>query len=471
MKNKISKKIYWFIGIGLAVVALIAYLVINGMNTRNQAMDSLQTYTVQRGDLTAIVGATGMVHANQTAVILWQTSGVVGTINVAIGDSITSGTVLAELKQTSLPQSVILAQADLVTVERNLDNLKNSDLNRSQAQLNLANAKDAYDKAIWFSLNQNVARTTNQDQSDAARTALYLAEDAVQKAEDFYDNFDGWADNDPDKAAALNTLANARLNRDNAQNNLDYLIETPDDTELAISDAKIAVALAQYEDAQREWERQQNGTDPKDIAAAEARIAAIQATIDTARLSAPFAGTVTDIAAMAGDQVSPGLTAFRVDDLSHLLVDVQIPEVDINRVLVGQSVDLTFDAISAKQYKGTVTQVARVGTVEAGMVNFKVTVELQNPDDKVLPGMTAAVNIITTQLSNVLTIPNRAVRLQDNKQVIYLLKNGVITPVEIAIGASSDTLSEVASGDIKEGDVVVLNPPTDFTQFSGGPPF
>ena len=151
MKNKISKKIYWFIGIGLAVVALIAYLVINGMNTRNQAMDSLQTYTVQRGDLTAIVGATGMVHANQTAVILWQTSGVVGTINVAIGDSITSGTVLAELKQTSLPQSVILAQADLVTVERNLDNLKNSDLNRSQAQLNLANAKDAYDKAIWLS--------------------------------------------------------------------------------------------------------------------------------------------------------------------------------------------------------------------------------------------------------------------------------------------------------------------------------
>ena len=471
MKKKISKKTYWFIGFGLAAVALIVYFIITGLNSRNDVLDSLQTYEVQRGDLTAIVVATGMVHANQTAVIPWQTTGVVGSINVAIGDNVTSGTVLAELLQTSLPQAVILAQADLVTAERNLDNILNSDLNRAQAQLNLANARDAYDKAIWYSFNENVARTTNQDQIDASRAALYLAEDAVQKAEDYYDTFDNWDDNDPDKAAALNTLANARLNRDIAQNNLDYLVDTPGDTELAISDAKIAVALAQYEDAQREWDRQQNGTDPKDIAAAEARISAIKATIDTARLTPPFNGTVTDIKVMVGDQVSPGLTAFRIDDLSRLLVDVQIPEVDINRILVGQTVDLTFDAINAKQYQGTVTRVARVGTIEAGMVNFQVTVELQNPDEQVLPGMTAAVNIVTTRLSNVLTIPNRAVRLMDNKQIVHVLKNGVITPVEIAIGASSDTLSEVVSGDIKEGDLLVLNPPTDFTTFSGGPPF
>ncbi len=79
---------------------------------------------------------------------------------------------------------------------------------------------------------------------------------------------------------------------------------------------------------------------------------------------------------MVGDQVNAGTVSFRIDDLSHLLVDVQITEVDINRVKVGQPAKMTFDAISGKEYNGKVTEVANFGVTQQGVVNFTVTVEL-----------------------------------------------------------------------------------------------
>lgn len=473
MKKKGNKRIYWLIGIGIVVVAIVLSIVITGVNTKKAATASLQTVKVERGELTAIIGATGTVRANQSAVLSWQTSGRVGEISAEVGDRVASGTVLASLVEASLPQSIILAQADLVAAEKNLDTLLNSNLSKAQAQLNLANAKEAYDKARWNSLSGVGPRTTNQNQIDAASAAVTLAEDKVEKAEDVYDRFNESPDDDPLKAAALSTLANARQNLDQAKKNLNYYLQAPKTEELAISDGKVALALAQYEDAQREWERLKDGPDPEDVAAAEARIAAIKATIGLAQITSPFGGTVTSITSMIGDQVNAGTVSCRIDDLSRLLVDVQVPEVDINRIKVGQSVDLTFDAISTAQYQGKVIEVARVGTLTSGMVNFDVTIEILNPDDQVLPGMTAAVNVVVSQLEDVLTVPNRAVRLVENKTVVYLLKNNIPTKVEIVIGASSDTVSEIVSGNVKAGDVVVLNPPTNLLELSpqGGPPF
>jgi HlyD family secretion protein len=141
-------------------------------------------------------------------------------------------------------------------------------------------------------------------------------------------------------------------------------------------------------------------------------------------------------------------------------VDVQVSEVDINRIKVGQPVKMTFDAILNTEYAGKVTEVARVGVSTQGVVNFTVTVEITNPDANVLPQMTAAVNIISTQLDNVLLVPNRAVRVVENERVVYVMKNGIPTATKIVLGATSDTNSELVSGDVKEGDLIVLNPPS-----------
>jgi HlyD family secretion protein len=361
---------------------------------------------------------------------------------------------------------VILAKADLVSAQRTLDNLFNSDAAQAQAQLNLANAQDAYNRTLWSRKYANTPNVTSADKIDAAQAAVTLAKDKVEKAQDYYDRFAENADDDPLKASALSSLANAKIALENAEKTLRFYTETPDQQEILISDGEVAVAKARLEDAQREWERLKNGSDEADILAAKARVAAIQATIDMAHITAPFAGTVTDTDVQVGDQVSPGSTAFRIDDLSHMLVDVMVPEVDINNIKIGQEVDLTFDAIADKEYSGKVVEVARVGTTTAGVVNFGVTIEILNPDEQVLPGMTAAVNIVISNLTDILLIPNRAVRMVDGKRVIYLMKNGIPTEVEIEIGASSDTLSELVSGDVKEGDTIILNPTIDFSRFS-----
>jgi hypothetical protein len=68
------------------------------------------------------------------------------------------------------------------------------------------------------------------------------------------------------------------------------------------------------------------------------------------------------------------------------------------------------------------------------------------------------VNIVAQKFANVLLVPNRAVRTVNGKQVIYLLRSGQPVAVAITLGATSDTYSELASGDVKEGDLVVLNP-------------
>ena len=129
---------------------------------------------------------------------------------------------------------------------------------------------------------------------------------------------------------------------------------------------------------------------------------------------------------------------------------------------------MTFDAIAINEYQGKVSEVARVGTSNSGVVNFKVTIEVLNPDDQVMPGMTAAVNVVVSNVKDVLTVPNRAVRMVDGQHVIYLMKNGITVPTEIEIGSSSDTDSEIVSGDVKVGDTIILNPSIDLTQYMMG---
>jgi len=146
--------------------------------------------------------------------------------------------------------------------------------------------------------------------------------------------------------------------------------------------------------------------------------------------------------------------------------------VDINSIEVNQPVNMSFDAIMDKQYNGVVNQVPLVGDVVAGVVQFNVLVELTDADEYVKPGMTSAVNIVVDQITNALLVPNSAVRVVDGQRVVYILKDNQLQEVEVTLGASSDTHSQVIDGNLQVGDEIVLNPPQDFfNSSSGGPPF
>jgi HlyD family secretion protein len=116
-----------------------------------------------------------------------------------------------------------------------------------------------------------------------------------------------------------------------------------------------------------------------------------------------------------------------------------------------------------------VVAVAQAGDVVQGAVNFTVTVELTNADASVKPGMTAAVNIVVKQLDDVLLVPNQAVRVINNQQLVYILRNGLPQEVQITLGATSDVNSQVVSGNLHVGDQIILNPPsTLFNSRPGG---
>jgi HlyD family secretion protein len=401
----------WII-IGVVVVIVLAVIIANSGGAKQT---TYQTSTVERGNLVATIGATGTVRAKQSATLPWQTTGTVKEVKVGVGDSVKKDDVLASLDKASLNQSIILAEADLASAKKALVDLLDSDTARAQAMRTLDTAETDYQKAYDYrmSLNGKITITDTFWQFGQLKSRTYK----------------GYADKE--------TIADA--------------------------DEKLALAEAKLNDARRNIERLKNGADPADVAAAEARVAAAESTLKMSRIDAPFDGTITQASPVVGDQVSMGSIAFRVDDLTHLQVDLQVSEVDINNVAIGQDAILTFDAILGKEYHGKVMQVGQAGDTVAGVVSFTVTVELTDADEFVKPGMTSAVNVIVNEQKNVVLIPNRAVRLINGDRVVYMLVNNQPKTFKIKIGSTDGTNSVLVGGEVNEGDSIILNPP------SGGP--
>ena len=133
----------------VGVAAVVVVIVVSVLNARARARGTSQyeTQPAQRGELVAMVGATGSVRAVQSALLNWQTTGTVNGVNVKAGDVVKNGDVLATLSNTSLPGTVIRAEADLIAAQKALDDLLHSDTNRANAWISLRDTQDAYDKA------------------------------------------------------------------------------------------------------------------------------------------------------------------------------------------------------------------------------------------------------------------------------------------------------------------------------------
>ena len=462
-----KKRPYLAIG-GAFLLLVMIILLFNIFNSRDDINSDFQTVIIERGDLIAIVGATGIVEPNQSVELNWETTGRVEIVYAMVNDIVEPGDVLAELSDNTLLQSVILAQADLVTAKRALEDLVNSNTESALAYTNLLEAekilRDAEDERDEWNYND-----ASDESIFTARSDFLIAEENYKAAQLAYDNLANLNDTDTQKLEAKESLDEEKQKRDNAFRTLNYVLGKSYDQQVAEDFADYDVDLAQLEDAQREWERVKEGPNADDISAAEAKVAAAEATVSLGKIEAPFGGTVTKSLPKVGDEVTDGSSAFRIDDFSELFVEVEISEVDINRITVGQKADLTFDAIIGETFSGKVLEVSSVGNDNGSGVDFLVTLQIIEPTGQVRPGMTAAVNIIVSEIKDVLSVPNRAVRLQEGQRIVYILRDGEIQEVEVEFGSSSDISSEIVSGDIEEGDLVVLNPPMEFVT-NGGPP-
>ncbi len=457
---KNSNRKYWlFAGLVLLVAAAAGYYL--WITESGAAGNGLyQTAIVTRGTLTANIGATGTIRAGHSAVLSWNTSGRVEAVAVGVGDQITVDQVLARLATDSVPRSIILAKADMVTAQQSLDSLLQSNKAVAQAMKNLADAKQAVQDAQLanaFLAQKRVPAEVTEDISDQ----IDQAKAQLKQLEYFYKLFYSHrAEGSTDKALMIVQLTNSRQRVAELTSKYNWYNSptSPIDMEKAL--AALNLAQAQQEDAQREMDRLRNGASVDDINAAKARVAAAQATFNQQQITAPFDGTVTQAILQAGDRISAGQTAFRVDDLAHLMVDLQISEVDINNVAVGQAVIISLDAVPNKTYKGIVSKVNLSAQAGQGGINFLVSVTLTEMDEQVKPGMTAAVTITVKEVGDAMLVPNRAVRMLAGQRIVYILKDNQPVPVNIRLGASADETSQVVGGDLMAGDLIILNPPS-----------
>ncbi len=454
----------------LTSLFLLLSLVFYGCGAKSKtptAETAYQTVTIENGVLGQTISGIGSVRAKQSVRLTWATSGIVAEILVTEGQIITAGDQLANLNQASLPQNVILARADYLNALTALDAFYETyaELAIATAEKAVADADAALNTAEyrWQTLN-TPAQTTDIDQAFAD---VVLAQENLERARRNYAPYANKHATNVTRAQLLASVADAEEIYNSALRTYNYLRGDATDLQVSQSLADLTIAQQDLLNAQQELARIVAGPTEAEIAAQEAQIAAALATLNQSFITASFSGTITQVSAQVGDIVNSGDLAFQLDDLKILYADVNINEIDIAQLAVGQSASIQFDALKGVTFEGQVVKIGLNGDDSNGVVVYPVTVEVLNADENIKMGMTAEVNITVNESEAALLVPNEAVRLVDGKQVIYLLdKTKGIYPISIQLGASSDTHSVVLAGKLKAGDTIVLNP-TQFEAIGG----
>lgn len=252
--------------------------------------------------------------------------------------------------------------------------------------------------------------------------------------------------------------------------------------------------------------------------AAEAQLQLTRAAVekDSANLAysvirSPVSGVVVDRSVDVGQTVAASLqtpTLFKIaQDLSLMQIDANFAEADIGNIRPGQTTHFSVDAFPSRDFDGTVRMVRLNPTTQQNVVTYDAVIDVANPEQILLPGMTAYVNIAVAERKDVLLAPNAALRFkpssndQGGKQgnngkyggaanhgageknqgakpkrdapsgKVYILKNGIPVQVSVSLGISDNRHTEITGGELKAGDqVIVGEAQASNTPSSGGSP-
>lgn len=195
-------------------------------------------------------------------------------------------------------------------------------------------------------------------------------------------------------------------------------------------------------------------------------------------VKAPASGSVVALNAVTGASVGTGGTTssgaegggsgplVQIADLSQMTVKVQVNEVDISRIAVGQAARVTFSALPGTMLDAQVTRISTTATADpyggsGGVVTYDVELLIPEPAPELKPGMTASVEILMQSVPDALTVPVSALMTDDGvSYYVYVMSDPETETVErrdVTVPAQSDTTA-VIEGDVSDGDLVVLDP-------------
>ena len=200
---------------------------------------------------------------------------------------------------------------------------------------------------------------------------------------------------------------------------------------------------------------------------AELSMQNMQDTMDNYTITSPISGTIIEKNAKVGDALSTGSDLCTIYDLSYLEMTIKVDELQVSSLKVGQSVQVTADAVKDKTYEGLVTRVSMKGDTSGGTTTYPVTIRIDETDG-LRPGMNANAEIVVAEAANALTVPNAAIVrggyvlvTQDSpsasKADATMEAPEGFVYVAVKTGVSDDDYTQIVSG-IQEGDTIGYDP-------------
>jgi HlyD family secretion protein len=389
---------------------------------------------VDRGLVQAEVHATGTLRPLVAVPVLSESAGQLREVLVPENATVKAGQVLARLNADSVTARLNYALADLAVARANVA-VAESQLERARADAENLRAGDAAAAA-----DVERARSTFADaERDLTRKR------GLVKSGDL-------ASEERDHAQAADDAARAGLTAAEAH----AVAATATDQS---ADAAVKAAAAQVDAANAE------------VGHREAAVAQVRVDLDHMEIRAPIDGWVIEENAIVGQPVAAGQAAplfLIAEDLRQMRLEASVDEADIGQVAAGQPATFSVDAFPGRTFAGRIVEIRKSPQVLQNVVTYTAIIDADNRDLKLLPGMTASVDVVVKTADSALRVPNAALQFRPAEagepaaagaasgQVWRLDARGNPQPVAVGLGVSDDAHTEVTGGGLGKGDEIIV---------------
>jgi multidrug efflux pump subunit AcrA (membrane-fusion protein) len=380
-------------------------------NSSSQPLPTVVLGSNQGSPQASLPGTVGGVTASGTVVpaqkvdLAFALAGEVEEVNVAVGDQVTAGQVLASLTGVEQLQATLsAAELDVFTAQQALQKLSDDLPDDQTAALQALNDAREAVRAAERKIAGFGAPAEAID-IEVASSNVALARHALEQAQKDFKPYENKPEDNLKRAALLNKLSDAQQRYDDAVKQLNQLtgVIVPE-FDMQQAQTELEIAQSRLKLAEDKYQTLMNGPDPDALELAQARLKNAQDQAEAARsnlvnlqLKAPIAGTVSQVNTHSGEWVIPGQPVLSLADLDHLRIETtDLSERDVPKIAIGQPVTILVEALD-QNVAGHVIQIAPLADTLGGDVVYKTTIDLDKPTPGLRAGMSVEVQFETGQ--------------------------------------------------------------------------
>jgi len=370
------RKVLFFVILAAMVIGAV---MIYASRNRDERPSTFRLARVERGPIISAVSSTGTLNAVITVQVGSQVSGQIKELLADFNSEVREGQVIARIDPENFEARVRQAEAELAVAQSNVS-IQRAASERARAELQ--NARSALD--------------ATKAQREKARVAVEDAQRDLNRKKTLHKS-KIISESDIDKAVAVYEQAVAQLHAADAEAQAQSSLVRSRQAALKMAEAQVEHALAQVK--QREAALRQNRVE-----------------LEHTVIRSPVDGVVIERSVDVGQTVAASLqapTLFTIaQDLRKMQVETNVDEADIGNIQEGQGTTFSVDAFPGHEFSGKVEQIRKAPETVQNVVTYTVVVSADNPDLRLLPGMTANVQIVVEERKDSLKVPNAALRFQ-----------------------------------------------------------